>query len=546
MFRTRQQALRQRIKQKAQPSRTLSENPNDPLQQLGFVNEASKQVRNLYIFFLAFSLYIALVVGSVSHVDLLKGTDVQLPIIGVGLPLLGFFAVVPWVYVLFYFNLLVQTKMLADKVRHLQKPLSRQRAKPILAGLHNAPILYLIARAYGHNTERWLYRLITWATLLLVPSLVLLLTQISFLPYHSEGITWSHRAAILTMLIAICFIWPQIFRQQSETRWRGIPLWLGAASLALLSLIASVPDGWLDLGPHIDKLFVRNIDVSEQVLVSRIDEPRSANLNQLKSGEAQTSGKVINRLEGLDLRGRNLRYANLSGAWLPRVDLRGADLAHVAGGQVQMQQARLRDAKLQGAVLLRAELQGADLCWANLQGAVLSSANLQGADLRLANLWGTNFGRASLEWADLRDVQFVPPSTEKIRDEAESNNWPKQARTRVAEAFERASNGILYPVQKAQAPGAIYEPSGYFAAWSHPSTEATYQANLNNYLTDLACTDRHIAAGMAQQVGGRNLMRPNLAQALLKRATDPECQPLAEGIEPYRARLEAKAKKDPS
>ncbi len=77
----------------------------------------------------------------------------------------------------------------------------------------------------------------------------------------------------------------------------------------------------------------------------------------------------------------NLRGANLRGADLFRAILRGADL---------------RVANLQDAVLLSADLQRADLRRANLQGATLVGANLQGADLR----------RANLQRAEVTAVQF--------------------------------------------------------------------------------------------------------------------------------------------
>ena len=70
-------------------------------------------------------------------------------------------------------------------------------------------------------------------------------------------------------------------------------------------------------------------------------------------------------LWGVNLRGADLREADLQGANLWGVNLRGADL---------------READLQGA-----NLRGADLREADLQGANLRGANLRGADLQGAN-----------------------------------------------------------------------------------------------------------------------------------------------------------------
>lgn len=84
-------------------------------------------------------------------------------------------------------------------------------------------------------------------------------------------------------------------------------------------------------------------------------------------------------LQGADLRGVDLREANLQGADLQRADLRGADLRG----------ANLQWAGLQGADLRRADLQGANLQWADLRGAYLRRADLRGANLDFSSfpLW---------------------------------------------------------------------------------------------------------------------------------------------------------------
>lgn len=78
--------------------------------------------------------------------------------------------------------------------------------------------------------------------------------------------------------------------------------------------------------------------------------------------------------------------ANLSGADLSEVNLRGADL----------RSADLSYAYLSGFDLSEANLRGADL-----HSADLSEADLSGADLRYANLSG-----ADLRYADLREADL--------------------------------------------------------------------------------------------------------------------------------------------
>ena len=107
-----------------------------------------------------------------------------------------------------------------------------------------------------------------------------------------------------------------------------------------------------------------------------------------------------------NLKGVNLEYANLQGADLRKAELQGADLddANLQGADLDsanLKGAYLENAKLQGAGLKDANLQGADLEDANLQGAYLENAKLQGADLEDANLQGVTLFRANLQDADL-------------------------------------------------------------------------------------------------------------------------------------------------
>ncbi len=109
--------------------------------------------------------------------------------------------------------------------------------------------------------------------------------------------------------------------------------------------------------------------------------------------------------EVVDLRGADLRGANLSDADLRGADLRGANLSD----------ADLRGADLRGADLRGANLSDADLRGADLRGANLSDADLRGADLRGADLSGTNLRGANLkvyqagEW-----ISYITPSHIRI------------------------------------------------------------------------------------------------------------------------------------
>lgn len=102
-------------------------------------------------------------------------------------------------------------------------------------------------------------------------------------------------------------------------------------------------------------------------------------------------------MQGVDLRGADLRNANLFLAYFANSDLSGALFEGATMEGVDFQEANLSLAQLPGVRLNGANLGGANLTDANLQGANLSlgcliGATLDGADLQGANVEGAYTG----------------------------------------------------------------------------------------------------------------------------------------------------------
>jgi uncharacterized protein YjbI with pentapeptide repeats len=100
------------------------------------------------------------------------------------------------------------------------------------------------------------------------------------------------------------------------------------------------------------------------------------------------------------------RLKSVKGAYLKKTDLRYADVS-----SAYVVNANLRNADLRGARIRKSDFTGADLRGANLEGADLRESNFQGSDLREAtlagvNLAGTDFENAQLGLADLRQSSF--------------------------------------------------------------------------------------------------------------------------------------------
>jgi len=102
-------------------------------------------------------------------------------------------------------------------------------------------------------------------------------------------------------------------------------------------------------------------------------------------------------LRGVDLREADLMCTNWSGADLRGANLDGAFLSQSNWSGADLRGANLCEADLRGASWSGADLREADLSYACLRGADFSYADLRGADLRYARLGHADLGGAKID-----------------------------------------------------------------------------------------------------------------------------------------------------
>jgi hypothetical protein len=319
----------------------------------GSADEAARQAQNAYLLFLSLGMYIAIIIWSTTDVQLLKGTPVTLPLLNVPLPIVGFYSVVPWLLLLFYFNLLLHLTFLAQRLHRFNAVLGaftddaaredqRARLFPFLFSV------MLIGRPAPWSLQGLLV-IAVWTTIILLPLCLLLWMQLRFLPYHDEFITWTHRAAVLVDLFLLGYLWPliripdhhgasavqtvtqgwedhRVAQRNARTRrrcWRiwfsclmllPVVLWLGVVVLpeeGIEVLVAShvVPKYWRHIDPDragngVFKLtvwllekpgafFPRNLRLQEQILVA--GEASAQVIAALRSDDETKRTKVLNQ-----------------------------------------------------------------------------------------------------------------------------------------------------------------------------------------------------------------------------------------------------------
>jgi uncharacterized protein YjbI with pentapeptide repeats len=133
-------------------------------------------------------------------------------------------------------------------------------------------------------------------------------------------------------------------------------------------------------------------------------------LRDMQEGKEKTAGEqtpmrvyedAIYEVRGLNLRERDLRYADFSDSSFPGAQLYKAEMNHAQLENVDLRNASMEQSQLLGAKLSRATLTGAKLSKATLTGADLSDAMLTGANLSGATLTGAYLFGATLIGADL-------------------------------------------------------------------------------------------------------------------------------------------------
>lgn len=411
---------------------------------------SARSVRTGFFTFLLVGVYIGIIIGSTTDEQLLRETGIRLPLLNVDLPIVGVYMFVPPLFMLLHFNLLLQLTFLSRCLHRLDSQINtlriaadRDSERDLIFAF---PFSHLIVGRHHGAAMRMVIRVLVWITLMILPVALLLWAQVQFLPYHSEPVTWgAHRLSLVADFAILWFFWPRLFAPDGKWRpWRrgltgrvragilrlatGVLSSFGVAWLSLFVLV--IPGERLELvtmrpviahvfgddgygktggGKWHERWFHRNLVLPERTLVAQTPAPEivAAYLSDGKSAEQA----FFDFGEGLDLHGRDLRFASLSEANLMKANMRSTILQGANLSSANLQRANLSGAVLDGAslvfaelndaILFRAKLSNADLIGAGLRGADLRETKLQSAQLIGARLQGANLARADLRGAHL-------------------------------------------------------------------------------------------------------------------------------------------------
>lgn len=191
---------------------------------LSSANKASEHLAVLHVAFMAVCAYVLVIVFGTTDLELLIGKDVKLPVIDVMMPIVGFYAVAPYIVALVHFNLLLQLQLLSRKLYAFDAAAPEEnRIGGMRDRLHIFPFTYYLIGRPG-RVVRTLMGIIVSFTLVFLPLITLFSLQIRFLSYQDEAITWFQRIAIYLDLLLVVILWPIILHKQDNWRsyWREV------------------------------------------------------------------------------------------------------------------------------------------------------------------------------------------------------------------------------------------------------------------------------------------------------------------------------------
>uniref|UniRef100_Q3AR89 Uncharacterized low-complexity proteins-like protein n=1 Tax=Chlorobium chlorochromatii (strain CaD3) TaxID=340177 RepID=Q3AR89_CHLCH len=198
--------------------------PNDPLTLLEVANHSSERLAVQHTAFIAACVYVLIIVFGTTDLDLLIGKGVRLPFVDVEVPIVGFFAFVPFILVLVHFNLLLQLQLLSRKLFAFDATVPQDDG---IGGLRDRLHIFAFTYYLAGNPSRLVkpfLAIMVSITLVLLPLFVLFAMQLQFLAYQDEVITWMQRFALWLDIALINIFLPTMLHPKDDWKsyWRNV------------------------------------------------------------------------------------------------------------------------------------------------------------------------------------------------------------------------------------------------------------------------------------------------------------------------------------
>jgi uncharacterized protein YjbI with pentapeptide repeats len=392
-------------------------------------NDDFGKTRMELFFFLASILFAVVTTLSIRDRDLLFGSHVQLPVLGLSMSFESFLLGAPLLLLAIHYALLLKFSGLRSKCLSIREAIKRVALRDVAKARNlqrragtNFLSQWLIS-APEDRYHRHLSSSIYFIVLCFAPLFTFFLITLRTLPLH-----WPPLTVVQILVLAADVMLLVLFHMEAKREW----IWASAAGLVTwlsVSLTFCIPDGFFDklgrslwpekvpfassdtgrvafaptaflLENRVDNATGRPILFFSRNLVVADDRPLGGSNNA--AAQPQTPSWSTSRSQATNLRGRDLRYATLD-----RSDFRGIDftLADLTG-------ASLNDADLRGATFgcTAEDFKPMRTLWNRILYSFERRTETRWVDDAAAC---TELNGIQLNGADLRDVKFVSGQSRK-------------------------------------------------------------------------------------------------------------------------------------
>jgi hypothetical protein len=265
-------------------------------------------------------LYLAIATGTTTHRMLFLKDPLNLPVLNIALPLLGFYILTPVIFVVLHFYMLLNLVLLARTAGTFEEALAGalpddKACENFRMRIENTLFVQLLVggRLERKGINAWFLEVMAFITLALAPVALLLMFEVKFLPYHSEAITWLHRGLLALDLALVWTLWPGYrsgwgVMSWPKRSWRlVVPGVLSAAALTYAVAVATFPDERIYLARLNGIAPVNTLDLHGEDLIDDAKLAHIINKNESSSDEPRWVSRpprpCMGRERALRLRG---------------------------------------------------------------------------------------------------------------------------------------------------------------------------------------------------------------------------------------------------
>ena len=341
----------------------LKIDPQSTRNLLNAVNHASEAALTGWLIYLGLAAYFIVALAGVTHKDLLLNSPISLPVLSISISLDRFFLFAPPLFIIIHLGMMMQYEVLTRKIYAFLHVIEREEREMADAGapagqIH--PLRYELSSNFftqflaGPNQAgilTFMQQMIVWATLIMLAAIVLMMFQVTFLPYHDVALTWAHRVYVLIDMAIVGIVGTFLpsplhgFWASAWYSWRHYPTFMTItvgffmAFFAFSFFLATVPGERLDrllaaIGPSVEvpapsgrAADMRTVFLPIAYLFDgAIDERSGASRSPFQRNLIVMDQDLVNGRDlapdsrSISLRNRDLRYARLD-----RSDLKQAD-----------------------------------------------------------------------------------------------------------------------------------------------------------------------------------------------------------------------------